>query len=58
MEEKTEFNPDQEAEAASTPGEKLLYKSPELRAYGDVYERTNTSLPFTFLENYVLNKTT
>ena len=55
MKENTEFNLDQKAYTASTLREKLPYSSPELRTYGDVSERTNTSLPFTFEENFVLD---
>lgn len=58
MQEKTEFHLDHQAGAASEVGNKLPYSSPELRIYGDVYERTNTSLPFTFQDTFVLNHTT
>lgn len=48
----------QETTVTTSAQQKLPYRSPELRVYGDVYERTNTSLPFTFNDNFVLHQAT
>lgn len=32
-----------------------VYHSPKLTSYGDLCRLTNTSLPFTFQENFVLD---
>lgn len=48
----------QETTVTTSAQQKLPYRSPELRVYGDVYERTNTSLPFTFTDVFVLHQAT